>query len=77
MRMSMDMQMKMETSIRNLLWATEMTKHVMAMNSQLQLQLLNLMQQRLIYPNIIHSKKTSRKKPKIQSLLHEEENHKP
>ncbi|CBI15638.3 unnamed protein product, partial [Vitis vinifera] len=41
-------QMKLETSIENRMWAARMTKHVMEMNKHLQSRLLDLMQNRLL-----------------------------
>lgn len=43
------MQMKLETCIESRMWATRMTKHVMAMNKNLQSRLLDLMQSRLLW----------------------------
>lgn len=44
-------QMKLETSMENRLWATRMTKHVMEINKHLQTRLLDLMQCRLLRPD--------------------------
>jgi len=52
-------------------------KHVMVINKHLSLQLLNMMQSTLFRTNNINLTKVSRKKLKIQSLVQEEENHKP
>lgn len=52
-------------------------KHVMVINKHLSLQLLNMMQSTLCRTNNINLTKVSRKKLKIQSLVQEEENHKP
>lgn len=39
--------MKVETAIENRLWTIGMTKHVMSINRQLQLRLVDMMEQRL------------------------------
>ncbi|XP_020217537.1 protein ROOT INITIATION DEFECTIVE 3 isoform X2 [Cajanus cajan] len=75
--MSMTIQMKVETSIKNHVLATNMAEHVTVINKQLQSQLLNFIQHRLLCPNIINTHKTRRKKLKIQSLVREEKNLKP
>ncbi|XP_027337416.1 protein ROOT INITIATION DEFECTIVE 3-like [Abrus precatorius] len=77
MPVAMTIQMKVDTEIQNRVWATNMAKHVMVINKQLQSQLLELIQRRLFCPNNINFRKTSRKKLKIQSLELEEENQKP
>ncbi|KAL2321699.1 hypothetical protein Fmac_026078 [Flemingia macrophylla] len=75
--MTMATQMKVKTSIENCMWAANMAKHVMVINKQLQLQLQKLIQHRVLCSNNINKHKTRRKKRKIHSLVHEEENQKP
>ncbi|KAK9278188.1 hypothetical protein L1049_027748 [Liquidambar formosana] len=58
-------QMKVETSVENRMWATRMTKHVMEMNKHLQSRLLDLMQFRLLWPPEVDSR-TTRKKKKLK-----------
>lgn len=45
------LQMKLETSMENRLWAIRMTKHVMEINKHLQTRLLDLTQCRLLRPD--------------------------
>ncbi|RDX64740.1 Protein ROOT INITIATION DEFECTIVE 3, partial [Mucuna pruriens] len=71
---AMTIQMKVETSIENRVWATSMAKHVMVINKQLQSQLLDLIQRRLFCPNNINVRKTSKEKLKIKGLVQEDEN---
>lgn len=59
------LQMRVEASVKNHVWATNMTKHVMVINKQLKSTLLGMMQHRLFRPNNINLRKTSTKKPKI------------
>ncbi|XP_047150144.1 protein ROOT INITIATION DEFECTIVE 3-like [Vigna umbellata] len=59
------LQMRVEASVKNHVWATNMTKHVMVINKQLKSTLLGMMQHRLFRPNNINLQKTNRKKPKI------------
>lgn len=69
------MQMKVESSIANRMWAARMTKHIMEMNRHLQSRLLDLMQCRLFWPPEIDSP-ISRKRRKLlvaSSLLQGEE----
>lgn len=75
--MAMTMQMKMEANVESRVLATNMAKHVMVINKQLQSKLLGMMQHRLFRTNNINLPKASRKKFKIQSLMQEEESHKP
>lgn len=42
------LQLKVETNVENRLWITNMTKHVIEMNSHLQSRLLDLTQIRLL-----------------------------
>lgn len=74
MHVAMTIQMKMETNIENHLWATKMAKHVTMINRQLQSRLLGLIHRRLFGSNRISFQKTGRKRPKIKSILPEEEN---
>ncbi|KAI9108783.1 hypothetical protein K1719_020088 [Acacia pycnantha] len=60
----MAMQMKVETSIENRVWATKMAKHVMEINKYLQSCLLDLMQQRLLEEE---TKGKAKKKTKVHS----------
>ncbi|GAV56525.1 WD40 domain-containing protein, partial [Cephalotus follicularis] len=62
------MQMKVETSIDNRIWATQMTKHVMEMNKHLQSRLLDLMQCQLLWPRPtdIDSLTAEKKKKKLK-----------
>ncbi|XP_028765047.1 protein ROOT INITIATION DEFECTIVE 3 [Neltuma alba] len=64
MPLDMVMQMKVETSIENRVWATKMAKHVMEINKYLQSCLLDLMQQRLLEKD---TKRMTKKKTKVQS----------
>uniref|UniRef100_A0A5B6ZY40 Uncharacterized protein n=1 Tax=Davidia involucrata TaxID=16924 RepID=A0A5B6ZY40_DAVIN len=68
-------QMKVETSIENQVWAIRMTKHVMKMNKHLQSRLLDMAQCRLLLPPDTDSPTIGKKKKlKIESLpLKEEE----
>ncbi|XP_017434636.2 protein ROOT INITIATION DEFECTIVE 3-like isoform X2 [Vigna angularis] len=59
------LQMRVEASVKNHVWATNMTNHVMVINKQLKSTLLGMMQHRLFRPNNTNLRKTSRKKPKI------------
>jgi len=59
------LQMRVEASAKNHIWATSMTKHVMVINNQLKSQLLDMMQHRLFLSNNTNLQKTSRKKPNI------------
>lgn len=72
MSMDMAMQMKVETSVENRLWANKMTKHVMEINKHLQSQLLDLMQQRLFRPTGTNIEKTTKKKLKVHSPQQQE-----
>ncbi|KAJ7956069.1 protein ROOT INITIATION DEFECTIVE 3-like [Quillaja saponaria] len=66
--MPMAMQMKAETTIENRLWAIEMAKQVMEINKQVQSQLVDLMQCRLLCPPGTDSPATTkRKKLKIEN----------
>ncbi|KAK7330606.1 hypothetical protein VNO77_24804 [Canavalia gladiata] len=67
MPMAMTIQMKAETNVQSRAWATNMAKHIMVINKQLQSQLLDLIHRRLFSSNNINSRETSRKKPKIES----------
>ncbi|KAF5730940.1 protein ROOT INITIATION DEFECTIVE 3-like isoform X3 [Tripterygium wilfordii] len=62
------MQMKVETTMDNRMWATRMTKHVMEMNKHLQSRLLDMMQCRLYWPTEMDSSaiNSSKKKKKLQ-----------
>ncbi|XP_057971225.1 protein ROOT INITIATION DEFECTIVE 3-like isoform X2 [Malania oleifera] len=72
------MQMEVETSVENRMWATRMTKHVMEMNRHLQSRLLDLMQSRLLLPpNIDSLTARKRKKLKIESSPMGEEHTQP
>ncbi|OVA09493.1 WD40 repeat [Macleaya cordata] len=68
-------QMKVETSIENRLWATSMTKHITDMNKHLRSRLLDLMHCRLLVPSKVDfSTNGKRKKLKVSSpLLREDE----
>ncbi|XP_054807733.1 protein ROOT INITIATION DEFECTIVE 3-like [Prosopis cineraria] len=64
MPVDMAMQMKVETSMENRVWATKMAKHVMDINKYLQSCLLDLMQQRLFEKD---TKRMAKKKTRVQS----------
>ncbi|GLT48462.1 hypothetical protein SLA2020_220850 [Shorea laevis] len=57
------MQMKVDRSMSDRIWATSMTKHVMEINRHLQSRLLNLMESRLSWPN----ENSKRNKPIIEN----------
>ncbi|KAF2311466.1 hypothetical protein GH714_024057 [Hevea brasiliensis] len=59
------LQMKLETSIDNRMWATRMTKHVMEINKHLQSRLLDLMQNRLLW-SAEDDSPTARKSKKLK-----------
>lgn len=56
------MEMKVETSLENRMWAMKMAKHVMEMNRHLQSRLLDLMQSRFLWSRETDSPTTKRRK---------------
>ncbi|KAJ4972973.1 hypothetical protein NE237_006147 [Protea cynaroides] len=62
------LQMKVETNVKNRMWATSMTKHVTEMNKQLRSRLLDLMDCRLS-PSLELVTSEKRKRIKINSPL--------
>ncbi|PON77335.1 Guanine nucleotide-binding protein, beta subunit [Parasponia andersonii] len=62
------MQMKVETSIENRIWAMKMAKHVTEMNRHLQSRLLDLMETRFLWSRETDSATTKRrKKPSVEN----------
>lgn len=59
-------QMKVDTSIENRVWATKMTKRMMEMNKHLQSRLLDLAECRLIEPAESKSSAQEQKKKKAK-----------
>lgn len=59
-------QMKVDISIENRVWATKMTKHMMEMNKHLQSRLLDLAECRLIEPAESKSSAKEQKKRKLK-----------
>ena len=62
------MQMKVETSMENRMWAMKMAKHVMEMNRHLQSRLLDLMQSRLLWSKESNSPNT-KKREKLMNMV--------
>ncbi|XP_024027160.1 protein ROOT INITIATION DEFECTIVE 3 [Morus notabilis] len=68
------MQMKVETSLENRMWAMKMAKHVMEMNRHLQSRLLDLMESRLLWSKETNLPNTKKRKKLLMNMVESSSN---